>query len=161
MPRYVLLPPPGELGGDALRGPAAPTPPTPSTQPEPAPKSGSDPTRLNGRWRKGFSGRVPGTGGRAIGSMPLGEFRRQMRARVPSILEHIDAQLESEEPMSVGAAIQLLSLVADRAYGKAVQPIEIGGPGTFDGMSDEELTEFIERKMIELKAVTSGETGAD
>jgi hypothetical protein len=40
------------------------------------------------------------------------------------------------------------TLITDRAYGKAVQPVEVAGPGVFEQMSDDELKAFV---MIEAR----------
>jgi hypothetical protein len=55
------------------------------------------------------------------------------------------------------ARVQAISVLLERGYGKAVQPVEIGAPGAFDDMTDAELDALAQntaRKVIDLTVVT-------
>jgi hypothetical protein len=74
--------------------------------------------------------------------MSLGEFRKLARQRMPLALERLDQILEDPDA-GVTAVLTAIQLLTDRAYGKAVQPLEVAGPGVFEQMTDDELNEFV------------------
>ncbi len=114
--------------------------------PLPAPKAAKAPLEgrdAKGRWVPGFA---PNPSGRAKSN---GELRRLARAEAEgsvSTLKEIRDNPNEPAAARVTAAKELL----DRGYGKATQPIEVGGPGAFDGLEDDELDAYVLTKALEI-----------
>lgn len=79
------------------------------------------------------------------------EVRKLARSYGPEAIATLVELMRDKDELGTVRKAAADSLL-DRAYGKAVQQIEAGGPGAFDDMTDDELSAYIAlkaRKFIE------------
>ena len=94
----------------------------------------------------------PGKSGNP-GGMPrgVGEVKKLARQWTSKAIETLAKIMQDDQqsgPARVSAAEALLS----RGYGKPVQQMEVGKPGDFTEMSDDQVDEFIAQTVRELSA---------
>lgn len=78
----------------------------------------------------------------AIGRpMSEGQIRQLARMRTAECLEVL-MEVANNRFESGAARVAAVKEIYDRGYGKAKQPIEVGGPGAFDQMTDAELDAY-------------------
>ncbi len=143
MPLSSLPPPPAALGAPAVPPVGITLPPPPS------PKATRD---ERGRWLPGYG---PNPRGRPVAFAQLKKDIQESTAfhlwRLQTIVED-DAQPGTTHI----AAIQLLWAYG---YGKPTQKVEVGGPGSFEQMDDDELRRYVRQqavKMIEGEVMSRG-----
>ena len=129
-----------------------PVPLSPAT-PQPPASDGKPARDERGYWLPGSSGNPSGmVKGKA---MAVGELRKLAREMTPECLETLRNVMQ--DPFQTGAArVAAVSLLLDRGYGKAIQPVEVGGPGAFDQMNDTELDEYISSRLKLLVGTDDG-----
>lgn len=118
--------------------------PSPPTQEAPSPRKDA-----MGRWLPGVSGNPAGRAPNAhkkVQPWVAAEVRRAAREYAREIIEGLaDLMRDRDAPPAVRKSA--MDALLDRGYGKAVQPIEAGGPGSFDNMADDELDAYINDKL--------------
>lgn len=87
-------------------------------------------------WAPGQSGNP---GGRP---KSVGEVRRLAREQTVLAIQTL-VEVASDPNATPAARVAAAGVLLDRGYGKAVQPVELGGPGAFDQMTTEELEAYV------------------
>lgn len=106
--------------------------------------------KADGRWQKGVSGNP---GGQPRG---MGAVRKLARSYTEAAIETLAEIMQDKEqggPARVSAAEALLN----RGYGKPVQQMEVGKPGDFTEMSEDQVDAFIAQAVQELTAAKKPE----
>lgn len=98
-------------------------------------------------WQPGVSGNP---GGMPKGLGEVKKLARQYTAVAIQTLHDIMIDKEQTGSARVGAANSLL----DRGYGRPIQQVEVGGPGDFANMAEDEIDRFISRASMQLSALT-------
>lgn len=75
------------------------------------------------------------------------EVRKLARSYGPEAIDTLVALMRDKGELGTVRKAAADSLL-DRAYGKAVQQIEAGGPGAFDDMDDDELRAYVASKAL-------------
>jgi hypothetical protein len=101
--------------------------------------------KADGRWQKGISGNP---GGQPKGMADVKRLARSFTQDAIATLAEIMKDTEQSGPARVSAATALL----DRGYGKPLQQMEVGKPGEFADMSDDQVDAFIRKTVAELSA---------
>lgn len=112
--------------------------PTHQLPPPPRPVTQSVPPPIPPAATRAAIGAYANMYGLALSIGQVRKLARQRTAEAIDILTEIMTDRDEQGSARVAAANGIL----DRGHGKATQPIEIGGPGAFDQMSDDQLDEF-------------------
>jgi|SRR5262245_882226 len=138
-----IAPPPPPVAS----GPDLPPPPPP-VAPPPAP-SGRAP---DGRFIKGGAPGNP-NGIQPKRAMALGELRKKARELSGRAIEVLE-EIVNDEDQPGNVRVAACGLLLDRGYGKSVQPIEVGGPGAFETMTDEQLEAYCDDRAKMMLGIT-------
>jgi hypothetical protein len=114
----------------------------------PLPKPARD---ANGRLLPGNSGNPMG---RNTWAKSHGELRRLAREATEENVKMLQ-QIRDDQNQPAAARVAAIGILLDRGYGKATQPLEIGKPGAFDQMADEELDAYVLSRAV---LITQGGT---
>jgi hypothetical protein len=114
----------------------------------PMPKPARD---ANGRLLPGNSGNPMG---RNTWAKSHGELRRLAREATEANVRQLQT-IRDDPNQPAAARVAAIGILLDRGYGKATQPLEIGKPGTFDAMADEELDAYVKSRAL---LITQGGT---
>lgn len=102
----------------------------PSPAPAPVKRAG------NPAWTTGVSGNPSGR------PKSVGEVRRLAREQTVAAIETlVEIARDPNQPGS--ARVAACNVLLDRGYGKAVQQVEVGGPGQFDSFDYDELKQHV------------------
>lgn len=147
----MKLPPPPHIA-DMMR--QAPAPPAPTASDKQKERSIDSVRDELGRWRAGRSGNPNGR------PAAMAELRRLARGFTELGLWRLIKIIQDDE-IAPQVQVQAVSLLFDRGYGRAVQPIEAGLPGDFENMEDTELRAYVKRKAAVIMGALDVEHSSD
>lgn len=70
------------------------------------------------------------------------QLREKARRMTPDLFEKIE-EIANDEEQPAAARLQAASIILDRGYGKAAQPVEVHQGNIFEEMDDEDLDGYI------------------
>lgn len=92
------------------------------------------------RFQPGVSGNPSG---RPAGTSDLRKYAREFTFEAIDILKQIARDVNA----SSSSRVLAVGMVLDRGHGKAVQPVEHGGVGAFEGKTEAEMMEYLAQRL--------------